>query len=168
MNDVPYTYTISTEYYDELINLTEQYDKKAFKETVLVDNFNKIAFMISKTMGIDEIAASLLLIQDCLIQKEDLRKDHIIFKHELYRDGIEVMEYFFDILNYIAGYHEKQLRIEELRDVDSPPPAFPHVVLALESVQELFNMRDAERRPLDYLHRIMLRLYVYLYVNILE
>ena len=70
------------------------------------------------------------------------------------------MDFLFDVLNYIAGYHETQIEEDSLRNIDSELPMYPHVVLALESVQCFFDMFDAEKRPMNYLHRIMLRLYV--------
>ena len=60
--------------------------------------------MISKSMNISELEATLRLFQDCLIQREDISKDYNMFGNELYRTGIEVMEFFFDVLNYISGF----------------------------------------------------------------
>jgi hypothetical protein len=164
-NSDPYTYFIdSNRYNDEILDLLEQYDRKAFKEYCFIEGgLDKIIGMISDSMNIDKIQACLLLFQDCLIQREDINKNEAVFG-ELYRDGIEVMEYLFDVLNYIAGYHEKQISQDALRDTDSPMPMYPHVVLALESVQCFFEMFDAEKRPENYLHRIMLRLYVISYL----
>jgi hypothetical protein len=160
-NESPYTFYIDkSRFKEEILILIEKYEKKTFKENVLVDELDKINVLISQSMGVDEVESGLLLFQDLLIQREDYRKNLKVFKNELYRDGLEVMEYFFDIINYIAGYHEKQLQEESLRNIDSPMKIYPHVVMAIESVSHLFEMKDAERRPLDYLHRIMLRLFV--------
>jgi hypothetical protein len=160
-HDDPYSYYIdSNKYNEEIFALLEQYERKAFKEYVLLENLDKIVSFIANSMGIDNVHACLLLFQDCLIQREDIHKNEKIFGDELYRDGIEVMEYLFDVVNHIGGYHEKQIEADSLRDVDSELPVYPHVVLALESVQCFFDMFDAEERPMNYLHRIMLRLYV--------
>jgi len=163
--DSPYTYTIDkNQYYNELIDLLQKYERKAFKEYNLIENFGRIVEMIQENMQVSNFQASILLIYDCLIQREDLRKPEInntkIFENELYRDGIEVMEFLFDVLNYICGYHEIQNKTVNLSDVDQPKQIYPHVVLALESVNEFFNMKDCERRAMNYMHRIMLRLYV--------
>lgn len=162
--DTPYTYSIDkNSHFNDIMNLISKYERKAFKEYNLIENFSWIVDLIQEKMQISKLEASILLIVDCLIQREDLRKPDSFenhFENELYRDGIEVMEYLFDILNYIAGYHETQNKIVELSDVDKPRELYPHVVLALESVQEFFNMRDSERRAMDYMHKIMLRLYV--------
>ena len=164
--DTPYTYTIDkNSNFNDIIDLIAKYERKAFKEYNLIDNFSRFVDLIQENMQISNLEASLLLIYDCLIQREDLRKPEISekpFEQELYRDGIEVMEYFFDILNFIAGYHDIQNKKVELSDVDKPRELYPHLVLALESVQELFKMKDSERRAMDYMHRIMLRLYVFL------
>jgi len=123
------------------------------KDYPLQDNIIEIVDIISKSMGIEIVEAGLLLIRDALIQREDGKKKSL-YREELYRDGVEVMEYLFDVLNYIAGYHEIQLKIKDNSKI------YPHVVLALETVQNLWEMKDCERRPIDYLHTIMLRLYV--------
>jgi hypothetical protein len=160
-HDDPYCYFVDNiKYNDEILDLLELYERKAFKEYIFIENFDKVIGYISESMGIQRIHACLLLFQDCLIQREDINKDINIFSDELYRDGIEVMEYLFDVLNYIAGYHEQQIESDALRDIDSELPVYPHVILALESVQCFFDMCDAEKRPMNYLHRIMLRLYV--------
>jgi hypothetical protein len=165
-NESPYTFYIdNSRFREEVLNIIEKYEKKAFKEYVLVEELDKINVLISQSMGVDEVESGLLLFQDLLIQREDYRKNLKIFKNELYRDGLEVMEYFFDVINYIAGYHEKQIKEEFLRNVDDPIRIFPHVVMAIESVSHFFEMKDAERRPLDYLHRIMLRLFVIIKIN---
>lgn len=160
-NDTAYTYTINkSEHYSEILEMIEKYEKKSFKEYILIENFARLSEIIETSLNITSFEASLLLIYDCLIQREDIRKPEKIFDNELYRDGIDVMEYFFDIICYFAGYHDIQNKKAALTDVDEKRHLYPHVVLALESVQELFNMNDAERRPLDYMHKIMLRLYV--------
>lgn len=178
-NESPYTFYINkAKFRDEVLDLLSEYERKAFKQTVFVDKIDRLVEMVSESMGIEQLEAGLVLIQDCLIQREDYRKfnsntisntsvdtnndmnSHInIHKGELYRDGLEVMEYFFDVLNYIAGYHENQLKVSELEDVDAKMTLYPHIVLAIEHIDALFHMKDAESRPMDYLHRIMLRLY---------
>ena len=159
-NESPFTFWVdNSKFKEEVLNLLEIFERKAYNEYVLVDSFDKIVEIISESMSVDKLEAGLLLIYDCLIQKEDFRKNLEIYKSDLFRDGLEVMEYFFDVLNFIAGYHETQLAKESLQNVDVID-IYPHIVLALESVQQLFEMKDAENRPMDYLHRIMLRLYV--------
>jgi len=125
------------------------------KDYPIQDDFHNIIDIIGKSMNIEPVEAGLLLIRDALIQREDSKKNLKIYKEELFRDGIEVMEYLFDILNYIAGFHEIQMNLKNSSTI------YPHVVLALEAVQNLWDMSDSERRPLDYIHTIMLRLYVY-------
>lgn len=163
-HETPYTYNIDKDSnYNEIIELIEKYEKKAFKEYKIIESFPRLVEIIQENMQISNLEASLLLIYDCLIQREDIRKSKFyekIFEKELYRDGTEVLEYFFDVLNYIAGYHDIQNKKISLGDVDEPRELYPHVVLAFESVQEFFNMKDCERRAVNYIHKIMLRLYV--------
>lgn len=190
-NDNPYTYFINKgKNYNEILNLIESYEKKAFKEEIIIPEFSRIVEIIEEDMEISNLEASILLIMDCLIQKEDLRKlknkkNEEIFINELYRDGLEVMEYLFDVLNFIAGYHEVHNKRNYLANKDKEDfykandynndddditdkdnndkekkDIYPHVVLAIESVHDLLEMKDCERRSKDYLHRIMLRLYV--------
>ncbi len=163
--DTPYCYTINKiDNYQEILDLIEKYEKKAFKEYNLIESFSRLVELIQENMSISNLEAGLLIIYDCLIQREDLRKPQNevenYFEKELYRDGIDVTEYLFDVLNYIAGYHEKQIKKIELQDVDLTKELYPHVVLALESVQEFLNMKDSESRPVDFIHKMMLRLYV--------
>lgn len=160
-NESPYTFYINKlKYRDELLSFLEKYERRVFKEYNLCEGVDKIVEIISDSMNIDKLQAALLLIQDLLIQREDYRKDQQIFKGELYRDGLEVMEYFFDVINYIAGYHETQINADEALDHEIERPIYPHVVLALETGSSFLDMKGAESRPQDYLHRIMLRLYV--------
>ena len=158
-NESAYTFYIDCVNREEILSLLESFERKAYNEHILVESIDRIIEIISQSMGIDKLEAGLRLIQDCLIQKEDLKKNQSVFSSELHRDGLEVMEYFFDVLNYMAGYHETQLEKESTQNVDIMT-IYPHIVLALESVQLLFEMKDAESRPIDYVHRIMLRLYV--------
>jgi hypothetical protein len=174
INSSAYTFYVKTpDFEQEILDLIEKYERKTFKERVLTDEkiFENIIEIISKSMKISKIEACLRLFQDCLIQREDFRNgEDKAMQGELYRDGVEVMEFLFDVLNYIAGYHESQIKIQDLTSLDEKMTIYPHVVLALESVQNFFEMACSEKRPVDYLHRIMLRLYVitlYLY-NIIE
>jgi hypothetical protein len=156
----PYSFYISYEYNDEILSLIEKYERKPFKQYHLIENFDRIVTMIKSTMNVDELEAALLLIQDCLIQREDFRKDKDIFDNELYRDGLDTMHYVFDVLNHIAGYHDIQIKEESEQNVDDKKPIYPHIVLALESVQQFFEMKDCEKRPIQYLQTMMLRLLV--------
>jgi hypothetical protein len=158
--DGAYTYNIDKQFHDELLNLIERYERKAFKEYIIIENIDKVVDSISKSMNITNLEAVHLLLQDCLIQREDLSKDHNIFDNELYRTGIETMEFFFDVLNHIAGYHEKQLKEEELENVEKKRKIYPHICLGLESVHNLLEMTGVEDRASNYLHRILLRCYV--------
>jgi len=157
----PYTFFINTtKYQDELMDLIDLYENKAYRELIFCEHIDRLIEIISESMEINSLHAALLLIQDLLIQREDYRKDSKIHSGELYRDGLEVMEYLFDVLNHIAGYHEKQLSQQELANEEIQGKIYPHVVLALEGVGAFFEMKDAENRPMDYLHRIMFRLFV--------
>jgi hypothetical protein len=158
-----YVYDIDKKYHEEVLELIEKYERKAYKEYILLENINKIVEFISKSMNVTPLEANLLLLQDCLIQREDLSKDHNLFDNELYRTGIEVMEFYFDVINHIAGYHETQLKKEELDNVEKKRIIYPHACLALESVHNFLEMTGVEDRASNYLHRILLRCYVILY-----
>jgi AAA+ ATPase superfamily predicted ATPase len=158
INDTAYTFDLDKNNYNDVQTILESlndYERKSYKEYILIENIEKIIEIISNHNNIDKLQSLLLLIHDCLIQREDFAKPiGSIFENELYRTGITVMDFLFDILNYMAGYHELQ------SDPTKPKKIYPHVVLGLESVQHLFDMCCSERRPKDYLHYLMLRFYV--------
>ena len=153
-----FTFSISLEFFDEVNTMLEEYENKGYNSTPLInEHFTKILEMISKSNEVDTLNAYLLLIQDVLIQKENTEKD-IIYDNELYRTGIEMLEFLLDTLNFIGGYHELQDSINN--DLFLSKNFYPHVVLALESVQNFWEMKDVENRALNFMDTIILRLYV--------
>lgn len=167
----PYTFSIENEFYDEMVDLINKYEKKAYKETVLIDNFERVVELIERSMKINTLHAGIILIQDLLIHREifdSKNNKNNSLSDDYSRDGLHVMEYLFDVMNYMAGYHEWQLKEDELRSINDKMKIYPHILLALESVQDLFEMKDAENKPVNYLHRIMLRLYVKYFIFIIR
>lgn len=51
--------------------------------------------------------ANLLLIYDALIRKETERKASIYYHTSSFRDGLDVLNFLMDLINYISGYFEK-------------------------------------------------------------
>ena len=103
---------------DDKLKLRKEYlDKyiyREYKETPLLDNFPSIVEIVAKSYNGDILRAALLLIYDVLILKEQSRKPPHYFHMSQFRDGLDVMNLLFDMINYIAGYTEKYT--EEHRD----------------------------------------------------
>ena len=153
-----FTFIIDLEYFDEVNLLLEEYENKSYNSTPLInDHIQRILEIISKSNDIDKVNAYLLLIQDILIQKENTEKD-IIYENELFRTGLEMLEFLLDTLNFIGGYHE--LQDQKNNEIFLSKNFYPHVVLALESVQNFWEMKEVENRALNFLDTIILRLYV--------
>jgi hypothetical protein len=80
------------------------YRNKEYKETPLLDNFEEISKIIADaSYGGNVYKASLLMVYDVCIRKELQSQEHI----SNHRNGIEVMNYLFDLVNDISGYTEK-------------------------------------------------------------
>jgi len=153
-----FTFSISLEFFDEVNAMIEEHDNKGYNSTPLINqHLNRIIEIISKSEQVDQLHAYLLLIHDVLIQKENTEKKDV-FDNDLYRTGLETMEFFLDVLNFIGGYHELQSEINN--DIFLTKNFYPHVVLAIESVQIFWEMKDVEKRALDFMDTIILRLYV--------
>jgi hypothetical protein len=55
----------------------------------------------------DIFKAALLVIYDVLLRKEVERKDSVYYHTSQGRDGLDVLNFMFDLINHIAGYTEK-------------------------------------------------------------
>ena len=130
----------------------------------------------------------MLLIYDVLMRKEQERKAPEMTHTSQNRDGIEVMNFLFDLINHISGYTEKyygehvdkidhegliQKYREEIKKYEgkiqeSPllGDKYPHSLLVLESCQELFKMKDGMGQTgkgnlaINYIDSMILRLTV--------
>lgn len=104
-----------------LNNLISKYHSKKFKELPLLDNIKSILQNISYDLinsknsndslieDDSEIKKLLYLIKRILIKRESYNKECVE-----YRTGLNVMEYLLDVINFISGYHESQLLIDEI------------------------------------------------------
>lgn len=102
-----------------------KYQSKKYKELPLLDNIKNILNHITfKSDFVDcisnnninnsdyigkDIKKLLYLIKRILIKRESFNKECIE-----YRNGLNVMEYLLDVINYISGYHESQNIINEI------------------------------------------------------
>ena len=129
-----------------------------------MDKFCEIASIVGNSYSQDHFKGALLLVYDVLMRKEQERKAPELSYTSANRDGLEVMNFLFDLINHISGYTEKyfeehfdkishedliqKYRAEktkyEHKINDSPllGDRYPHSVLVLEGVQELFKMVD--------------------------
>jgi hypothetical protein len=136
--------------------LLDRYRNKEYKETPLLDNFSEICRLVSKSYHDDPFKASLLLIYDVLLRKEQERKPGHYTHSSSFRNGLDVMNFFMDLINHIAGYTEKyydehvekmshddlvykyrkELNKYENKLNESPllGDKYPHCLLVLESV----------------------------------
>ena len=51
---------------------------------------------------------------DIMIRRENEKKDSVYYYTSSHRNGLEVMNFFFDLINQYAGYSEKYY--EEMSD----------------------------------------------------
>lgn len=86
----------------------DSYRNREYKETPLLDNFNKIVTTIAKTSyeG-DTFKAALLVIYDVIMRKELERRPAHLYSTSQHRDGIDVLNFMFDLVNHISGYTSK-------------------------------------------------------------
>lgn len=62
---------------------------------------------MGKSYNGDSLKASLLIIYDVLMRKEQERKSPEFSYTSSNRDGLDVMNFLFDLINHISGYTEK-------------------------------------------------------------
>ena len=95
-----------------------RYKGKDYKKMVFVPEIKEIAKLLAKLSPESEMdpewseddrqfAAVLKLIHDSLIHKEMQRRPSQMILCQGQRDGIDCMNYFFDLINDCAGYTEK-------------------------------------------------------------
>jgi hypothetical protein len=92
----------------------DRYRNREYKETPLLDKFEDILGVIAKNYQGDRFRACLLVIYDVLMRKEQERKPPELTHTSANRDGLDVLNFLMDLVNYIAGYSEKYY--EELQD----------------------------------------------------
>lgn len=93
----------------------DRYRNREYKDTPLLDHFSDLTDIIgASSYEGDTFKASLLLIYDVLLRKEQERKAPELTHTSAYRDGLDVMNFLMDLINHIAGYTHKYY--EELRD----------------------------------------------------
>jgi len=92
----------------------DRYRNREYKETPLLDKFDDILGIIAKNYQGDQFRACLLAIYDVLMRKEQERKPPELTHTSANRDGLDVLNFLMDLVNYIAGYSEKYY--EELQD----------------------------------------------------
>jgi hypothetical protein len=164
----------------------DRYRNREYKETPLLDKFDDIVGSIARSYNGDKFKATLLVIYDVLMRKEQERKPPELTHTSANRDGLDVLQFTMDLINYISGYQEKyyeeiqdkcdhealiqKYRVEKIKyegKIQESPllgDRYPHSLLVIESVQELFNMPDGHGRlgkgnlAVNYLDTIILRM----------
>jgi len=144
----------------------DRYRNREYKETPLLDRFHEISSIVGKSYNGDSFKASLLIIYDVLMRKEQERKSPEFSYTSSNRDGLDVMNFLFDLINHISGYTEKyfdehfdKISHEELiqkyraemskyenkiNESNLLGDKYPHCLLVIEGVQELFKMVDGK------------------------
>lgn len=133
------------------------YRNREYKESPLLDNFEKVVQIIADSAyGGDCFKAALLVIYDVVLRKEIERRPVHLYSTSQHRDGVEVLNFLFDLINHISGYTHKyydeiipKMNNEELvqkyrreskayegRFNESPllGDRHPHSILVIESV----------------------------------
>jgi hypothetical protein len=160
----------------------DKYRNREYKETPLLDSFGELSEIVGRSYGGDAFKASLLLIYDVLMRKEQERKAPELTHSSGNRDGLDVLNFLFDLVNHISGYTEKyyddmtvkhadlvaRYRAEkdtyEGRINESPllGDHHPHCLLVIEGCQRFFEMSPHGDKNLarNYLDTMILRLNV--------
>lgn len=166
----------------------DRYRNREYKETPLLLQFSDIAHIVGKSCGNDPFKASLLIIYDVLMRKEQERKAPEFTHTSQHRDGMDVLNFFFDLINHISGYTEKyfdeviekidhegliqKYRAEKAKyesKINESPllgDRYPHSILVIESAQEFLRMQDGSGKTgkgnlaVNYLDTLILRLTV--------
>lgn len=116
------------------------------------------------------------MLYSTIVFKENLKAPAEYYESE-YREGTEVMNFLFDVINEIAGYGSKYYselasvtddeglikKYKKYRGVDPEETEdlhsrHLHCLMAIEGVENLKEMRGAEKRPQDYFDSLLLRL----------
>ena len=147
---------------------------------MLLDNLDELASIIAEAnYSGDAFKAKLLIFYDVFIRREyqalegSTTHDIVLSKTGNFRSGLEVMSFFFDLINHISGYTEKyysemksvidheglirKYRAErekvkdkssgELEESDLLGDKYQHSVLAIEGIQELIRMPTSKVCP---------------------
>ena len=91
----------------EIRKYLEKYKNKSYKDTPLMDHFAEISQIVARSHDNDVFKAQLLIIYDVLLRKEFERKSPVYYNTSSHRDGLDVLNFFMDLINHIAGYTEK-------------------------------------------------------------
>eukprot|EP00347_Sterkiella_histriomuscorum_P014896 403359104 len=161
--------------------ILDKYRNRDYKETPLLNNFHDIAEVVAKTYEGDVFKAKLLMIYDVILRKEQERKQPHYIHTSQHRNGLDVMNFLFDLVNQIAGYSQKyydeiqeKISHEELvqkyrndknkhqaniNQSDLLGDKHTHCLLVMEGLQELYKMRGCENLAIDYFDSLILRLH---------
>lgn len=85
--------------------LAEYYHNTFDNQSLPEDPFSALQHLsklVSKDLGISEFAALLHLVKDVCIEKDTMENSN---GNDLNVSGLEFVDVFFDMLNYVAGYH---------------------------------------------------------------
>jgi hypothetical protein len=85
----------------------DRYRNKEYKETPLLDKFEEIVGLVANSYQGDRFHALLLIVYDVLMRKEQERKPPELTHTSANRDGLDVLNFFMDLINHIAGYTDK-------------------------------------------------------------
>lgn len=102
----------------ELKEYLGAYKGKEYKKTVIIPNLRKVAKLIAKLDNTadcnpswnqedKELCAALKLVHDAIIAKEMSRRPSQLALCQGQRDGLDCMNFFFDLINDCAGYTSK-------------------------------------------------------------
>ena len=95
------------EHKKDLRKILDLYRNKQYKETPLLDNFDKILQIISLSYENDKFKSMLYLVYDVILRKEQEKKESVYYHTSSHRKGQEVLNFLFDLINHISGYTEK-------------------------------------------------------------
>jgi hypothetical protein len=77
----------------------DRYRNREYKETPLLDKFDDIVGSIARSYNGDKFKATLLVIYDVLMRKEQERKPPELTHTSANRDGLDVLQFTMDLIN---------------------------------------------------------------------
>lgn len=156
---------------EQIQHLMHLHKNREYQETPILDSLSDLLKLIKDNYEGNESLALLSLFNVIFIEKENDRKPAQFYSCS-YRDGVETLNFYFDVLNDYAGY--TKLYYDELKetdqewknklaamrqDQDNPYLAndYPHLLFTIEKIDKLLKMNDL--RAVNWLETLIIRVY---------
>ena len=158
-------------HFPDLGKIIPDFGDWSFWSTTFIDKFDELTKKMAKEMKVDQLKFVFSLLNLVFHRKENARKPSNFYYSD-WRDYLDSLNFYFDLLNDIAGYTSKyydemQMTHEEWEKSMVPKwgqtkdpyfdQSFPHILIHIENAECLNRHYDQWAR--DYLDTIILRMY---------